>query len=160
MDPETQRGHPVPPRDRTEGPPEASPKSSPSHARNNVPRHYPIRADTSYSLRDAAELLGLPEGTLRRAILLESLQAEELGDDRQYLLDGKSLLAFVRKLRPEEEIHEERDEGGWWGLVILLLLPLVGAILILVAGSTRSPSSEGPPVPSPRAASQMRLSDY
>jgi len=137
------------PRGRAEGPGHALPDGFPSDAKAKVPKYYPIRSGASYSLRDAAVLLGVPEGTLRRAILMDSIQAQELSDDRQYLIEGKSLLAYVRKLRPEEEIEEERGEGVWWSLAFLALVPLLAAICFLAAGGVRSRSSERPPLPSP-----------
>lgn len=50
-----------------------------------------------YSLRDAARLTGLPEKDLRRSILMGELVAEEVADERQYLISSSSLRPLCKK---------------------------------------------------------------
>jgi len=98
-----------------------------------APSIHAIRQDGLYPLRDAAVLLGIPEGQLRRAVLLENLPAQEVCDDRHYLFSGTTLLAYARRPRPFEEVLERDRETAAWGLAILLLFPILAAVLLIIA---------------------------
>jgi hypothetical protein len=124
-----------------------------------APRHYSIRSDAVYSLREAAVLVGIAEGLLRRAVLLDHLPALEPDDDRQYLFTGKTLLSYVRRLRPDEEVLEEKgdpDLGAW---ALLVLVPILAAIVSLMAAGASSPR-QSPPLPSPGAGIDLRVPDF
>lgn len=90
-------------------------------------RYYAIRSSGFYSLREAAQLLGVPEDRIRRAILLEDLPSIDVADERHYLLAGETLQKWVRSERPEEKCRFTSDGSGWhWaaglcGLVIVSL---------------------------------------
>ena len=131
-----------------ETPVESPPVPSP---RAKILKYYAILPSASYSLRNAASLLGLPEEELRRAILLDGVEAEETSDDRQYLLEGRALLSYVRRLRPHEEIRAATNgESVLWGVAILVVIPLLAAVLFLLLGAGSSSSSERPPHPAPK----------
>ncbi len=95
-----------------------------------------------YSLREAAELTGIPEGRIRRAILLEDLPALAAPDDRQYLLLGRTL---------EDYLHSRRTGGVGSGppprsslaeSAFFFALLLVIAVLLILASSVASRSPE------------------
>jgi len=101
-------------------------------------RFYPIDHYQTYSLQDAARALAVPEGTLRRAILLDELSALGVDDDRHYVLDGGALQDFVRHLRPAECCVFPAGDSLWLDLALLLLIPL---LILLVVFLTRNPEA-------------------
>lgn len=117
-----------------------------------------IRADATYSLREAAGLLDIPEGTLRRAILLDDLPAEGVCDDRHYLIEGHDLLAHFRLLRPDEESNGVSSPSIVGGAAFLALFPILAAILLLLAGM-RSPKGDNRPQVDPIPAIEVQVPD-
>ena len=112
----------------------ALPSSSDGHS-SKTPRHYPICRDGVYSLKEAAQALHLPEGRLRRAILLDDLPAIDVADDRHYLIQGRILQAYVQQLRPQEEPGFQLSSMAFWPVVVLMIASMLGlAGFILVAG--------------------------
>lgn len=53
--------------------------------------------EKSYSLREVARQTGIAEKSLRRSILMGELVAEEVADDRQYLISASSLRSLLGK---------------------------------------------------------------
>jgi hypothetical protein len=108
-----------------------------------------LRAGVPYSLRNAARLLNLPEGRLRRAILLEGLAAEEVADGREYVIDGGVLRSFIQGIRP----NEKSDQGdAWlyfWTLALLIFLPLILGFIIMFTSSAHNPPAEHEGLPAP-----------
>jgi hypothetical protein len=122
-------------------PPRTSPRRSESSAAAPKPeRYYPIRRTEAYSLKDAAAALAVPEGQLRRAILLSDLPALDVPDDRQYLLLGSTLRAYVQALRPEENCRFDPGDDVFYGMAFLAILPLIALIVSLCIMATTSPS--------------------
>ena len=99
-------------------------------------RCYCVRCDEFYSLHWAAKAIDVEEGRLRRAILLEDLDAIPVPDDRQYLIHGMALRAYLRTLRPSEECEFFQDQELVCkpGLAMLLCLGvLLASVLVLLA---------------------------
>jgi hypothetical protein len=71
-------------------------------ARPKLTRTYALCLRSVYSLREAALRLGLPEGMLRRAILLEDDPAMSVDDDRHYLIAGRELRRYVEVIHPSD----------------------------------------------------------
>ena len=95
-----------------------------------------MRCDEYYPLHWAAQAIDVEEGRLRRAILLEDLDAIPVPDDRQYLIHGMALRAYLRTLRPSEECEFFQDQELVCkpGLVMLLwaLGVLFASVLLLM----------------------------
>ena len=107
--------------DRTRSPSSPRPK-----------RYYAIQSGMTYALRDAARLAHLPEGQLRRAILLDRLPAQEVTDDRQYLLTGAILKRYLQSIRPKEEaIYDSDEESVFWNLGVFFLISSIALSFIL-----------------------------
>lgn len=129
--------------DRPPGPPVVPPA-----AQANPPRHYySVDRARVYSLRDAARALEMPEGNLRRAILLDQLRAVEVDDDRQYLLDGAALQEFVRRLRPAEACAFPEPDSLLPDLLTFLIIPI---LIVLVLLFVRSPEGARQNAPAPQ----------
>jgi hypothetical protein len=112
-------------------------------------RHfYAIDATRVYSLRDAARALEMPEGNLRRAILLDQLRAIEVDDDRQYLLEGSALQDFVRRLRPTEQCAFPAEDSLLPDLLTFLIIPILIVLVLLFV--------RGPEAPRPDSAARDR----
>src|SRR5581483_6473798 len=94
-------------------------------------RFYAVDATRIYSLREAARALEMPEGTLRRAILLDRLRATEVDDDRQYLLEGSALQDFVRRLRPAEQCAFPAEDSLLPDLLTFLIIPILIVLVLL-----------------------------
>ena len=116
-----------------------------------------IRISETYSLRDAALILKIPEGQLRRSVLFGELPADEVDDDRQYVFSGKTLLAYARGRWPDETIEAAENSDTFWGLVLLLLFPLLAAVLLVIAGASASGSCQQPPLPSPGSGVELQV---
>jgi len=105
-----------------------------------LPRHfYAVDAARAYSLREAALALEMPEGKLRRAILLDQLRATEVDDDRQYLLEGSALQDFVRRLRPEEQCAFSAEDSLLPDLLTFLIIPILIVLVLLFVRSPEAP---------------------
>ncbi len=112
-------------------------------------RHfYAIDATRVYSLRDAARALEVPEGNLRRAILLDRLRAMEVDDDRQYLLEGSALQDYARHLRPSEQCAFPAEDSLLPDLLTFLIIPILIVLVLLFV--------RGPEAPRPDSAARDR----
>ncbi|HLY10596.1 MAG TPA: hypothetical protein VKW04_14930 [Planctomycetota bacterium] len=126
--------------------PDAPPASLPSPEER--PRHYyPIERHQVYSLREASVALDLPEGTLRRAILLEEIASEVVDDDRHYLIQGAALQDYVRFLRPQEQCEFPDGMTLWSELALVLVIPVL-ILFVLLLTRTAAPSRPVSPAPS------------
>ncbi len=103
-----------------------------------------------YSLRDASLLSGLPESRIRRAILLEDLPAQEVPDDRHYLIQGRSLAAYVgTPVGPAQpsgpagaEKESVHDQSSAAVLFVLAMVFVFMITLLSLAYSSRSRTAE------------------
>lgn len=100
-------------------------------------RRYAIHRHACYPIRDAARAADVPLGRLRRAVILGDVAAEAVDDDREYLVQGYALQAFVRAARPGENPDFRDAEDLDWGIGLFLAFPLV-AFLVCAAGLTTS----------------------
>lgn len=114
-------------------------------------RFYPIDRGTAYSLEDAAKALEIPEGKLRRAILMDDLAAEQVDDDRHYLLQGDALQNYVRHLRPAEECVFVENGNLLLELAYCLIIPLLILLLLIFAKTPEMPRSDQTAHPAPPA---------
>jgi len=125
---------------------DSTPADNPSPEPGPLPprsRHYyPVDRGTLYSLRDAALALEIPEGKLRRAILLDEVPAADVDDERQYLLDGAALQAFIRRTRPYENCVFPDNGSLFLELAYCLVIPLL-ILLVLIFARTPDPARPG-----------------
>lgn len=98
------------------------------HESHPQKRCYCVRCDEYYSLHWAAQAIDIEEGRLRRAILFEDLEAIPVPDDRQYLIHGIALRAYLRTLRPSEECEFCPDEDLDWNTGFAMLLWVLGVL--------------------------------
>ena len=100
-------------------------------------RYYCVRCDEFYSLHWAAQAIDVEEGRLRRAILFEDLDAIPVPDDRQYLIHGMALRAYLRTLRPSEECEFFQDRvivcKPGFAMLLWVLGVLSASVLVLLA---------------------------
>jgi hypothetical protein len=122
-------------------------------------RRYPLRSDAVYSLRDAANRLGISEGQLRRAVLMDHLPVVETDDDRQYVFSGRTLLSYIREMRPDEGALEQESDPVFWGVAFLVLFPLLALIFFLIVGAGAPSPHQSPPLPSPGPGIEFRNPD-
>jgi hypothetical protein len=114
-----------------------------------------------YSLRDAARALEMPEGNLRRAILLDQLRATEVDDDRQYLLEGTALQEFVRTLRSGETCAFPEADSLLPDLLTFLIIPVLIVLVLLFVRGPESPKPDSPATrrPAPAVAAPSNASE-
>jgi len=117
-----------------------TPESGPLSPRSR--HYYPVDRGTLYSLRDAALALEIPEGKLRRAILLDEVPAADVDDERQYLLDGAALQAFIRRTRPHENCVFPDNGSLFLELAYCLVIPLL-ILLVLIFARSPDPARPG-----------------
>jgi len=125
-----------------DSPPAANPTpaSGPHPARSR--HYYTVDRGTLYSLRDAALALEISEGTLRRAILLDEVPAADVDDERQYLLDGAALQAYIRRVRPNENCVFPNNGNLFLELAYCLIIPLL-ILLVLIFAKSPEPVRPG-----------------
>jgi hypothetical protein len=117
-----------------------SPESGPLPTRAR--HYYPVDRGTLYSLRDAALALEISEGKLRRAILLDEVPAADVDDERQYLLDGAALQAYIRRIRPNENCMFPDNGNLFLELAYCLVIPLL-ILLVLIFAKSPDPARPG-----------------
>lgn len=124
--------------------------------RDSRPRHYyPIDRGLVYSLQDAARAAELPEGKLRRAILLDELAACEVDDDRHYLIDGAALQTYLRRLHRAENCAFPENDNLWLELAYCLVIPLLILLILIFAKTPEGPRSDSPAPKPPGAERAM-----
>lgn len=125
---------------------DSPPAGTPAPESESLPvrtRHYyPVDRGTLYSLRDASLALEIPEGQLRRAILLDEVPAADVDDERQYLLDGAALQTYIRSIRPAENCVFPDNGNLFLELAYCLVIPLL-ILLVLIFARTPEPSHPG-----------------
>ena len=106
-------------------------------------RRYAIQPDIRYSLRDAASLSDLSKDELRRAVVLDGIEAEPVADDREYLIPGRALQEHVRMLRPQERPVFEGPADAIEIVGVFLAIPMMAVLLLAGLRSVQEP--EAPP---------------
>jgi len=102
-----------------------------------------------YSLKDAADLSGVPENRLRRAILFEDLQAEDVPDERQYLIRGQVLAEYLRAPQSPAARRVGNDaapDPSPSAGALFFVLTVIIIVLLILAAVTASPPA-GPHQP-------------
>lgn len=134
--------------DPTSGAPEPSGRpdspSAPRPAPGRSGHFYLIHRHQTYSLREAARALDLPEGALRRAILLDQIKAHEVDDDRQYLLQGSDLREYLRDHRPSEPCVFPEEDSLLPDLLTFLIIPVLIVLVLLFVKNPEAPRPDRP----------------
>jgi hypothetical protein len=99
------------------------------------PRFFAVDRTQVYSLKDAARALEIPEGALRRAVLMEDLRAMEVDDDRHYLLAGAALQEFLRRRHPDETCVFPDEDSLLPDLLTFLIIPILIVLALLFVKS-------------------------
>jgi hypothetical protein len=108
---------------------------------------YSIQRNQTYSLRDAARAIQVPEGALRRAILLDQVRAQEIDDDRQYLLEGGDLREYVRSLHPSDHCVFPEEDSLLPDLLTFLIIPVLIVLVLLFVKNPEAPRPDRPAKP-------------
>lgn len=105
---------------------------------------YTIDRFTSYPLSQAAKAAEMPQGKLRRAIVLGELEAEPVADERDYLVEGRHLQEYIRSLRTNEraEFSSENDLG--WVIGLFLAIPLLTLMIAIPLTDATKEKPQGP----------------
>lgn len=96
--------------------------------------------EKSYSLREAARLTGISEKSLRRSILMGEIVAEEVADERQYMIASSSLPPFGKKNSPSSAQTVPTGRQRIFSLaafVVVAVLSIGPLAVVLWAGSVQ-----------------------
>jgi hypothetical protein len=96
--------------------------------------------EKSYSLREAARLTGISEKGLRRSILMGELVAEEVADERQYMIAASSLPPSGKKnsFSPSQSVPTKKERVFSLAAFAVVAILSIGPLLfILWAGSVQ-----------------------
>ena len=96
--------------------------------------------EKSYSLREASRLTGISEKSLRRSILMGEIVAEEVADERQYMIASSSLPPFDKKNSPSsaQTVPTRRQRiFSLAAFVVVSVLSIGPLAVVLWAGSVQ-----------------------